>query len=261
MTDVLSRAPRIDHKLGKKPARPRQVKLKFDRYRKAVLLPKIPATFGHYAALEGQQLGVLGNDAYGDCVQAGAAHIVMLWYAEQNKAIRFTEANTLMDYEVATGFNPLDPVSDQGTDMSQYADFWRKTGIRDGDGKAHFLAAYLRLDVSSLQQVNEACYFFGTVGLGVQLPASAMDQFDAGQPWDVPLSGEQILGGHYVPLVGFDGTFYYVVTWGKLQKVTGAFLNRYLDEALAYLSEDMLSGGLSIDGFNLDQLRSDLALI
>lgn len=251
---------RVEHKLGKQKAHPKQVKLAYDRYRKAILLPKIPATFGHYDRLIGQNLGVLGNDHYGDCVQAGAAHIVMLWYAERNAPVRFTRDNVLLDYSVSTGFVPNKPETDVGTDMSLFASYWRHNGILDGDGRKHRLAAYLRLDVNGLTEINEAAYFFGAVGIGVQLPETAQDQFNAGVPWDY-IRGSNNAGGHFVPLVGFDGTYYYVVTWGRVHPVTPAFLRAYLDEALAYLSDDQVAGGLSIDGFDMGQLQTDLDII
>lgn len=257
MTDTTT----LPHRLGKKKAKPEQVKLSFNRYQKAILLPKIPPTFGHQDLLRGQQLGVLGNDEVGDCVQAGTGHIVMDWFASRNQAVGFSMDNVIRDYSDSTGYVPGDANTDQGTDMSQYADYWHKTGVLDAAGNRHLLGAYLRLNTGSLDQVNASTYFFGNTGLGVQLPETAMSQFDAGQPWDVAPRGTQNLGGHFVPLVGFDGSMYYVVTWGSLQAVTPAFLGSYMDEALAYLSDDILKGGLSIDGFNMDQLRSDLSLL
>lgn len=258
-TQPTNRLPGKRHALGKAPAQPGKVKFAYSRYTTPILLPKIPTTFGHYERLYDQQLGVLGNDRYGDCVPAGAAHIVMAWFAEQNRAVRFSMASVLGDYGFATGFDPANPISDQGCDMSDYASFWRKTGIKDGDGHVHYLAAYLKLGVKDLEQINAACYLFGAVGIGLQLPASAMEQFNADEPWDLPDGTSDNLGGHYVPLLGFDGTYYYVVTWGQVQRVTPAFLRVYLDEALAYLSEDMLRGGISVDGFDMLQLQWDLA--
>ena len=46
-----------------------------------------------------------------------------------------------------------------------------------------------------------AAYLFGAVGIGIRFPAFAMDQFNAGQPWDVQTTNAKIDGGHYIPLV------------------------------------------------------------
>lgn len=257
-----NRFPGRRHATGLKPtpAKKRQFSLK--RYTTPILLPKIPATFGHYEQLYSQQLGVLGNDLWGDCVPAGAAHIVMAWHAEQNKAVRFSMQAVLADYGFVTGFDPSNPASDQGTSVGDYAAYWRKTGIKDGDGHVHFLAAYLDLTTKGVDEINAACYLFGAVGLGLALPAIAMDQFNNDEPWDIPQNGtSEDAGLHFVVLLGFDGTYYYVATWGQVQRMTPAFLRVYLAEAMAFLSEDMLTGGLSIDGFDMGQLTRDLALL
>ena len=61
----------VTPKLGKVPARPDAVKLKFSSYINTNQLPTPPASFGHENLI--QSWGMLGNDQYGDCVWAGAA--------------------------------------------------------------------------------------------------------------------------------------------------------------------------------------------
>jgi hypothetical protein len=104
-------------------------------------------------------------------------------------------------------------------------------------------------------------HIFSAVGAGLQLPDSAQDQFQNGQPWS-PVSGSQIEGGHYVSGVGrnADGNFV-VVTWGALQEMTPTFYQRYNDESLVYLSQEFLTAGVSPEGFNLQQLQADLAAL
>jgi len=86
-----------------------------------------------------------------------------------------------------------------------------------------------------------------------------MDQFNAGKPWDV-VPGSTIEGGHYVPLVAHRENLE-VVTWGRVQQMTPAFLERYNDESIVYLSPEMLTAGKSPEGFNLVQLQADLAAL
>jgi hypothetical protein len=68
-------------KLGKKPARPGAVKFKFANFLVKPKLPTPPKVFGH-EGLIGANWEVRGNDHYGDCVWAGAAHETMLWNKE-----------------------------------------------------------------------------------------------------------------------------------------------------------------------------------
>jgi hypothetical protein len=105
--------------------------------------------------------------------------------------------------------------------------------------------------------VQEALYLFQAVGIGIEFPESAMQQFNSGEPWDV-VSGAKVEGGHYIPLVAKRDNLE-VVTWGALQQMTPAFYEKYCDEAWAYISEENLKAGKSPEGFNLEQLQADLS--
>lgn len=240
-------------KLGKLPARKDSVKLKLADYLAAVAPPP---KYSH-TALETEPWGMLGNDTVGDCVWAGAGHETMLWNAEAKKTVTITTQDALSDYSAVTGYNPKDPNTDQGTDMQKAASYRQKTGIVDNQNNRHKVGAYLAISLGNETEFKSAMYLFGTVGLGIQFPSSAMTQFNAGKNWTV-VSKATIQGGHYVPLVGYDGTYVYLVTWGKLIKASWGFVKKYADEAIVYLSEEMLTGNMSLEGFNLTQLQTDL---
>jgi hypothetical protein len=243
-------------KYGKKPARPGAIKLKLSTYLKASSLPTPPANFGHGGLVS--SYGMLGNDRYGDCVWAGAAHETMLWAKEGGTTAGFTTTDVLEDYAAATGFNPNDPSTDQGTDLLQSAEYRRTVGVRDNLGNRHKIAAYLQIQSDNLQELAVAAYLFGAVGIGWQIPNTAQPQFQAGQPWDV-VEGAYTVGGHYTPLIGRQNGLFRVITWGKIQNVTTNFFNCYSDEAVAYVSEEMLTNGVSPEGFDLAALQADLA--
>lgn len=241
-------------KLGKLPARKDAVKFKLTNY--LTTLPTPPAKAGHQNLVLDWE-GMLGNDQYGDCVLAGAAHETILWNDEAKQSVLFDEKSVLSDYSAVTGFNPNDPNTDQGTDMQVAASYRRKTGVVDASGKRHQVAAYLALTAGDATQLKQAIYLFSNVGIGIKFPKSAMAQFNAGKPWSV-VSKSPIEGGHYVPAVGYDSKYVYVVTWGKLQPMTWGFFKKYCDEAIVYLSNEMLIGGKSIEGFDATQLQTDL---
>lgn len=243
-------------KLGKLPARPDAVKFKFSTYVDATKLPTIPKAIGH-ANLLPTDLGMFGNDEYGDCVWAGAAHETMLWNREAIKTVAFTDAAVLSDYSKVTGFKPSDPSTDQGTDMSVAAAYRRKTGVIDGGRVRHTIDAYLALEPGNMTQFAQALYLFGAVGVGIQFPGSAMDEFNDGKPWTV-VAGAEIEGGHYVPLLSRDAKYWNVATWGKIQPVTEGFLKKYCDEAIAYVSTEMLIANKSLEGFDRATLLADL---
>lgn len=242
--------------LGKLPARPEAVSFKFASFANLSALPTPPTKFGHAPA--GYAWQMLGNDRFGDCVFAGAAHETMLWNLEASSTAVFDDTSVLSDYSAVTGFNPNDPNSDQGTDMQVAASYRRKTGVVDSTGKRHMVDAYLALTPGNKVEMKQAIYLFSNVGIGIKFPASAMAQFNAGKAWTV-VSSSPIEGGHYVPAVGYDSRYVYVVTWGKLQKMAWSFFNKYCDEAIVYLSAEFLSGGKSLEGFDAGALAAALA--
>jgi hypothetical protein len=246
----------MELKLGKTPARKEAIKLKFADY--SATLPTPPATAGHKDLLSKLNIGMLGNDQYGDCVWAGAAHETMLWNEEARAAVLFDNKSVLSDYAAVTGFKPTDPNTDQGTDMQVAAKYRQNTGVLDVNGKRHKVGAYLA--INGTKEIKQAIYLFGAVGIGINFPDSAMAQFKAGKDWTV-VKGAQLEGGHYIPGITYDAKFVYIITWGKVVRASWAFIRKYMDEGVVYLSEEMLTGGKSLEGFNLAQLRADLAAI
>jgi hypothetical protein len=210
---------------------------------------------------------MLANDRAGDCVEAGAYHETMLWNAERGKTIAVTDEVVIETYSKLTGYDPsqTDPntgqnPTDLGTVVSDMAEYRRTTGITDAQGGVHKIGAYLSVNKGDLTLLGAAMYLFSAVGIGIELPVSAQEQFRAGQPWTV--TDSQIEGGHYVPGVGRDGAGnIVVVTWGAIQQMTPAFYQRYNDETLVYLSEEFLTSGKSPEGFDLQQLRADLSAL
>lgn len=244
-------------KLGKTKARKYAITLKFGDYVRKDL-PAPPITAGHKDLLEAMQLGMLGNDQYGDCVWAGAAHETMLWNAEAGKKVVFSDKNVLADYTAVTGFDPNKPHTDGGTDMQQAAKYRQDVGVVDRLGRRHKIKMYLAVDND--EQVRQAIYLFGAVGIGIQIPSYAMEQFNAGKPWMLKSHGK-IEGGHYIPGITYDKDFVYIITWGKVQAVGWSFLKKYMDEGVVYLSEERLKKGISLEGFDLKQLQADFDAI
>jgi len=245
----------MNYAFGKKPARPDSVTLKLGTVLNAPALPTPPVEFGPPSI---STWFVLGNDLYSDCVFAGAAHETKLWNARVGLYTPFTRADVLSDYTAVTGFSISDPSTDQGTDVQAAAAYRQKTGIRDGLGTRHKVDAYAALRVGDLNELALAAWLFGAVGVGLQLPASATTQFNDGQIWDVP-TGTVGFNGHYAPCVGRNSAGNFVfVTWGGLQAATPAYVQMFMDEAVAYLSVEQLKDNVAPSGYNLDTLTQYL---
>jgi hypothetical protein len=260
-------------KLGKKPATYDKRDLLFAQFRTAEPLPSHPKHFGHEKLVQAKAWQMLGNGpdstvspgfgGAGDCVFAGGDHETMLWTLETGTATKFTGANAIADYSAVTSYDPNAPLdangvnpTDQGTDVRVALNYRQNTGLIDAAGKRHKIGAYVALELGNIDQLLEALYLFGIVGIGFKFPDSAMDQFNANKPWTV-VSGAAPTEGHYVPFVAYRKNLE-CVSWARIQQMTPQFYKKYCDEAWAILSAEMLLDGKSLEGFDLVQLQADL---
>jgi hypothetical protein len=249
-------------KLGKQPAAPAATDFKFASFAATITLPSVPSRFGHGGAYPDWKM--LGNDLYGDCVWAGAAHEHMLLNKVINRVdVAFDDDAVLSDYAATTGFDPDDSSTDKGTNVHDALSYRRNTGIVDSAGKRHKIGAYVALKTKDWQHLVQAAYIFGAVGVGFEMPTSALPQFDAREPWDV-VAGTKIKGGHYVPVVGsiHASDQATAISWGRRQIFTRRFYERYNDEAWAYVTPEQLrSDGTGLHGFDVEKLKKFLSAL
>ncbi len=238
--------------LGKLPARPNAVKLKLSTYIDFSALPPIPTDFGHEENMP-VRWGMLGNDQYGDCVVAGGAHEHMIWNHMAGKNLTFNVNDVLADFQAITG---KPPSPDTGADMQQAASYRLRTGLMGADGQRHRIGAYLELKPGDLKHLYAAMYLFGAVGIGIQFPDTAFDQFNKRQAWHI-VSGSKIEAGHYIPGVALRSNIV-SITWGRFQAMRPSFYAAYNDESICYLSKEMLLNGKSPEAFDYQALLADL---
>jgi len=243
--------------LGKLPARGNAVTFKLRNYLAGTrAFPKIPSDFGHEEYTPPINWGMLGNDQYGDCVVAGGAHEHKLWSRIGGKQIGFNTIDVLRDFTAITGQQPSPTV---GADMQQAASYRRCVGLLDSDGNRHKIGAYLEVNPGDLQELYIAMYLFAAVGIGIQFPTTAFDQFNKHKAWQV-IGGAQIEAGHYIPGVALRSNIV-CVTWGRFQAMRPSFYLTYNDETIAYVSPDELVNGKSPEGFDYATLQADLAAL
>ncbi len=243
-------------KLGKAPATVDPRDIQFKAVAPSTALPVPPVKFGYGTIYK--DWSMLGNDEYGDCVWAGFAHQVMGWNKLCGHPVSFTAKSVLSDYSAATGFDPNDPNSDQGTNVSEAVKYWQNPGVVDANGRRHKIGAYVWLTPGSYSELMQACFIFEYVGIGFRVQQAQMDQFDEGKPWDyVPGSPE--IGGHYVVPTGRSSLADNgLITWGRRQSFTRAFYENQCDEAVVMVTQEELLNGVNRRGFNLTQLNQAL---
>jgi hypothetical protein len=255
---------------GKQAATADPRDLKFARYRTPEPLPAPPADWGYDNVIAHGGWGMLGNDSWGDCVWAGAAHEHILTSTVAKRPVAFDDAGVLSDYSATTGFDPNAGVpgqnpTDRGTNVRAALGYRRATGIVDASGTRHKITAYLALDIDKIKagdfsEVAEAAYLFGAVGIGIQVPQSAETEFHDHKMWSY-VAGSPNAGGHYVPIVAHRHHIE-CVTWGRVQPMGDRFVSHYVDEAWAIVNPDFLDvNGQNPAGFNMSQLMADLAAL
>jgi hypothetical protein len=196
------------------------------------------------------------NDQLGDCTIAAQGHMEEAWSCYgRATTVKVTDQDVLTAYQAVSGYRPGHPNTDNGAVMQDVLSYTRKTGLA-----GHTIAAYAQLDHQNMTEVKTALYHFGHVYVGVNLPQSAMDQFNAGQPWDVVADDGGILGGHAINLGYAADGMYKIVYWGRVVDVTPAWWAKYVAEAWTSISLEWLSAaGVSPEGLDLASLGEAFA--
>lgn len=187
-----------------------------------------------------------GNDRFGCCVMAGAAHLVAAWDKETDERDRVPDEQQVVEtYFYLTGG------ADSGLVESSVLELWRSVGLF-----GETIAAYAPVDHASLLDIHQAVAFYGGSMLGIQCPASAQQQFAHHEPWTV-VPGAQVVGGHCIVALGYTPQGLLCATWGGIAEVTYPFLARYLDEAWAIIPHQFVEVGKGPE-LDLEALKADL---
>lgn len=205
--------------------------------------------------------GMLGNDWWGDCVEAGMLHADEALYLKRGlQPYPYQSPQALGLYSRIAGFNPTDGPSgsnptDQGTDPAQAMAYWRDTGF-----PGHKILGFGQLPGSS-PNLRRAIWEFGAVMLAVGLPVDWRSQLTGptGQAqWSGANHGEPMYG-HAIIAVGYTPTLIQIVTWGQAGSIDDPWALAYLEQSFVPLSKDALNKqGIGPAGFNLAQMTSDL---
>jgi hypothetical protein len=248
--------------------------LSYARVRESLDLPAVPPPGGGYGNDFPDWL-MLGNgpddtvspgfQGCGDCAWAGPAHETMEAHCNAKSAIPSFSGKTIVNqYAEYSGYNVQTGADDNGSNVRDVLK-WRQTkGLLDDSGSTHKIGAYVALEPGDLDQLWGALWLFEVVGVGIQFPQSAMDQFNANQMWTV-VPGTKTEGGHYIPVVGHPTPgIWTCVTWGSRQTMSAQFLTTYCDEAWAWIDAERYSAitGKTLQGFddtNLEQYLTDVA--
>jgi hypothetical protein len=248
-------AERRAGKLGALPVTRDSRTLKLSRYISHLGTP--PKARDWLTVVPDDGWGVLLNDQLGCCVESAAGHFQQLWTAADTGVEQLvTDRQILSAYERIAGYVPGDPSTDQGTDPLDALKFWRKYGIC-----GHKISAFVEVNVTKPDEVKWAIERFGGLYAAIAFPASAMGQFDAGEPWTI-VPGARSEGGHMIMVGGYDDYRLTCISWGNRQSMTWEFWHKYRSAGFAVLSSQWTgANGRSPTGVDLAQLKADLAAL
>lgn len=199
------------------------------------------------------------NDQLGDCTCAGICHCA----GAQSKygigvELLYSDNQVQGLYSGACGYVPGDPNTDQGGTLASVLAYAK---AHPESMPEYNLDAFAQLRNLSWAGITTGLQLFGTVYVAVNLPQSAEDQFNAGEPWTVSGNGT-IAGGHCICLTGFvpganSGRF---ATWGKPdQPASMQWWNQYGVEAWVPYSKTWLrANGQAPNGINETALLTDM---
>ena len=240
-------------RFGKARARADKRTLKFSKY----VTPEMPVPPASYTALDrvAKAFGTSdvskifpmdGNDRYGDCVFAGAAHMVT------NFAGLVGEKNVPCEKQVVSAYLKWTGGVDEGTVMIDMIKEWVKSGFF-----GEKIDAFVSLHRADHLDVKRAIFYFGGVYLGFEVQDACLSDFENGTPWTPgPTDGS----GHCVAILGYDDKYLYILTWGGIIRATWDWWDRMVDEAYVLLSIKAKNPKFD-PGFNYAQLEKDLQAI
>lgn len=240
--------------LGKLPPKYNKKTLNFADYVTDTKLPAPPAVAFWEYKIKSQNWRMFKNDVIGDCTCAAIAHMLMCWTSQFGETIEPTEEDVVRAYSALSGYNPKTGENDNGACMTDVMEYWQTVGIA-----GHKIDGWVSVDPSNIEMVKLAIYLFGAVNPGIQMPYSAIEQFNDKKNWHVVHKDGGIAGGHSVPYFGYGREGTTGVTWGRRQPTSWEFWNKYVDEAYSVLSLDWLDKNQEAPNhLNLKALRADL---
>lgn len=215
-----------------------------------------PASVDYFTKAKDAIAQTYGNDQQGDCVIADEFHSVNAWKANDgDPTVLGTTSEALSEYHRLCG------PGDNGCVITNVLDAMKSGGLSVG-GQRHKIDGYVAVDPSNGDEVKVGLIVFGALTIGFNVPPQWMGKNAYnGAVWDDP--GPFIpVGGHDVPILGYNATGVQVATWGFVVTITWKALanGRIVDEAYAKLSPDWYgSDKLAPNGIDAAALKSDLA--
>ena len=239
-------------KLGKAPRKFNAKTLFLPRYMTASVLPPPPSKVYYEYLVKTWPMYL--NDSLGDCVFAAGGHMLENWTAHTAGEVSPVDGEIEAAYSAVGGYVPGDASTDNGANITDFLAWWQKNPLT-GDKT---IAGWASIDPSNLTAVKQAIWIFGGIDIGIQVPQSAIDQFNAGQNWEL-VKGSPNVGGHSICVFGYGAHGCAAISWGRIVYMSWEFFAAYCDESYAIVTPDWINAkGTTEFGLDLATLQADL---
>lgn len=258
----------IKYKTGRKPARfdMHKMRMMHATLQHMATLGQPPAASNDYVAavdkVTGGDWGMMLNDKEGCCTCADSGHTLMVRSANTGTMIKAPDSEIEKMYSAVSGFDPRRPqLTDNGAEETMVCRYMETVGLMGHKSVASSPLFGGTCSPHSLDLIRWTIQLFGHCRIGVNLPRGAEDQFENHQPWDVK-NDLTVDGGHDVPLVKYDGQFFYCVIWGRLQPITIPWMMKFAEEAHVEAFPDIIvQQQMTFTRFSFPNLLADMATL
>lgn len=231
--------------------------LSFASYRSSSMLPSPASKVYREYKVPSIAKQMFGNDEIGDCTCAGLANLRILFTSHTGKISIPTLQQVVSLYSAITGYIPGNESTDNGAAMTDVLNYWQTKGF-----VGNKILGWAQIDHTNETDRQLAVDLFGATYVGVQLPASAQDQFIEGQECHFEvISGSPIEGGHCIIHPGYGATGGAYVTWANwFVKASTAWEQTYIDEEYVVITQDWINQVTkkTPGGLDLVTLQQDL---
>ena len=202
-----------------------------------------------YLSVMPADMGMMGNDEYGDCYWAAIGHGDQVRTKNVGGTMLSQPTATVLKwYSEGTGFNPhAAPAgqpnpTDNGSDPAAGFNYIEKHGLVRADGSKVKLLAAFEIDPRNTDDVMEAMEIGYGLMTGINVPQSLEDDMD-NPIWDYVPGRSQSVGGHEILTAkrltptGNTG----LVSWSKPSyEMTPAFWDEFVNQLTVCISQRCL---------------------
>jgi hypothetical protein len=170
---------------------------------------------------------MLGNDICGNCVIAGCLHYYQSITANASVEVVPDVGDAVADYSLVgevtqgVGYDPVTHSNDNGLVIDYALTYWMKTGLAiTASGSNTELAGMARISILDRDMIKHGIIY----------------------------------------IVDYDADWLYAITWGKIQRISWDWFDKYAEEAVALLSADWIDShtGLSPSHMTLASLDEQI---